>query len=175
MKSNHLGSTDPTHNSKSERYQIILGWGTVECTLGMYMIDTYILCMAGVIMDHWRLNNFALDLLLFKRIYYDTIERIARVDPLLGSTSSGNKSVLTTTLFFMRIHLYAVNGKSVPARHCAMYLRCSMLRITSISSISIITKRNIVSETLTFVFLVLCSDISKPKKNSSKPAEHMFG
>eukprot|EP00957_Ditylum_brightwellii_P095779 7297463-Ditylum_brightwellii.AAC.1 len=134
IKSNHLGSTDPNHNSKSKRYQIIAAGGTVGCTLGMYVINTYIFCLAGVIMDHWRPNNFASDLLLLKLNSYDTIERIARVDPLLGSTSSGNKGVLAATFFFMRIHLYGVNGKSVPARHCAMYLWYSMLWITSISA-----------------------------------------
>eukprot|EP00957_Ditylum_brightwellii_P031261 2369761-Ditylum_brightwellii.AAC.1 len=32
-----------------------------------------------------------------------------------------------------------------------------------------------VPETLAFVFLALLSDISKPRKNSSEPAEHIFG
>ena len=175
MKSNHLGSTDPNHNAKSERYQIIAGGGTVGCTLGMYVIDTYVLRVAGVSMDDYRPSDFASDHLVLKLISYNTIEKIANADPLLGSTSSGDKGVLAATFFFMRIHLYAVNGKSVPARHRAVYLWCSMLWITSINGASIITKRNMVSETLAFVFLALRSDVSKLRKNSSEPAEHMFG
>eukprot|EP00957_Ditylum_brightwellii_P157057 11953587-Ditylum_brightwellii.AAC.1 len=125
-------------------------------------------------MDLWRSNDFALDLLLLKLMSYDTIERITRADPLIGSTSSGNKGVLDVTFSFMRIHLYAVNGKSVPARHCAVYLWYAMLWITSISNLPIITKRNMVSETLAFVFFMLCFDIYKPRKNSSNQAERMF-
>ena len=82
---------------------------------------------------------------------------------------------MVLTLFFMRLHLYAVNGKGVPAKHRAVYLWCSILWLTSIYGASLITKRNIVAETIAFMFLVLCSDITKPRHCTSEPCEHTFG
>ena len=75
----------------------------------------------------------------------------------------------------MRLHLYAVNGIGIPAKHRAVYLWCSMLWLTSISGASMITKRNIVAETIPFMFLLLRSDITKPRHCTSEPAEHAFG
>ena len=77
----------------------------------------------------------------------------------------------------MRLHLYAVNGKTVPAKHRAVYLWSSMLFFTStsISGASIVTKRNIVSETISFTFIVLCSDIFNARYCTSEPGEHYFG
>ena len=75
----------------------------------------------------------------------------------------------------IRLHLYAVNGRGVPATHRAVYMWCSMLWLTSISGACMITKRNIVSETIAFMFIILRSDIPKPRHCTSEPAEHFFG
>ena len=50
-----------------------------------------------------------------------------------------------------------------------------MIFLTSISGASVITKRNVVSETVAFIFLVLCSDMGNPRLATSEPGEHHFG
>ena len=78
-------------------------------------------------------------------------------------------------LFFLRLHLYAVNCQSVPAKHRALYLWISMLWFTSLSGVNITPKRNLVSETIANIFLVLRADVSKCRYCTSEPAEHGFG
>ena len=172
---NHLGSTDPNHNMKSWRYQIVAGGGTVGRSIGRYVLDADLLRLAGVSMDLWRPNDFASDLLVLKLVSVKTIEKLEEIDDPFGSTSCGDKGVLSLTLFFIRLHLHAVNGLGVPARHRAVYLWCSMIWLTSISGASEITKRNVVSEVIPFFFLVLCSDFAKPRGGTSESAEHHFG
>ena len=172
---NHLGATDPNHNMKSWRYQIVAGGGTLGCTIGRYMVDADLLRLAGVSMDLWRPNDFASDLLVLKLVSLKTIEKLDLAEEPFGSTSRGDKGVLSLTLFFIRLHLHAVNGLEVPARHRAVYLWCSMIWLTSLSGASVITKRNVVSEVIPFFFLVLCSDFIKPRAGTSESAEHHFG
>ena len=174
LKSNHLGSTDNNHNIKSWRLQIIGGSGTQGCSIGKFMIDSFPL-RTGVSTDIWLPNDFASDRLVLQLVGYESITKLSEAPPAFGSTSNGDKGVLGLTLFFMRLHLYAVNGKGVDASHRAVYLWCSMLWLTSISGANIITKRNIASETIAFMFIVLRSDIAKPRHCTSEPAEHTFG
>ena len=104
-----------------------------------------------------------------------TIEKLKASSSPFGSTSRGDRGLLALTLFFMRVHLHAVNGKTVPATHRAVYLWCSMVFLTSISGASMTTKRNVVSETISFMFMVMCSDMDNPRLGSSEPGEHYFG
>ena len=46
---------------------------------------------------------------------------------------------------------------------------------TSIGGAFVITKRNLVAEVVSFVFIVMCSDITKPRYCTSEPVEHFFG
>ena len=138
------------------------------------MMDSYTL-RAHVLMDIWCPSDFASDLLVLRLCSYETILKMSQTELSFGSTSAGDKGALGLTLFFMRLHLYAVNGRGVPAAHRAVYMWCSMLWLTSISGACIITKRNIVSETIAFMFIVLRSDIVKPRHCTSEPAEHFFG
>ena len=173
-KSNHVGSTDNNHNVKSWRYQVIAGSGTQGCTIGQLMIDSYTL-REFVSVDIYCPSDFASDRLVLQLCSYDTILKLSQSDIAFGSTSKGDKGAMGLTLFFMRLHLYAVNGSGVPSSHRAVYLWCSMLWLTSISGACIITKRNIVSETIAFMFIVLRSDVPKPRHCTSEPAEHTFG
>jgi hypothetical protein len=173
---NHTGATDTNHNQKSWRYQIIAGGGTVGATVGKYMVDAFLLRIAGVAMDLWRPNDFAADLPVLKLASFATIQKLSQSNsPDFGSTSEGDKGVLALTLFFVRLHLHAVNGTSVPAKHRVIYLWCSMVWLTSISGASMITKRNIVAETISFAFIMMSSDVSKPRYCTSEPVEHTFG
>ena len=172
---NHTGTTDTNHNAKSWRYQIITGGGTVCATIGIYMVDAYLLRTAGVAMDEWRPNDFAADLPVLKLASFATIQKLSQSSPEFGLTSEGDKGVFALTLFFVRLHLHAINGTSIPAKHRVVYLWCSMVWLTSISGASIITKINVVGETLSFIFIVMSSDVSKPRYFTSEPVEHFFG
>lgn len=174
LEVNHVGSTDTNHNIKSWRYQIIAGSGTQGCIIGKLMIDSYTL-RAYVSMDIWCPSDFASDRLVLSLCSYETILKMSQTELSFGSTSTGDKGALGLTLFFMRLHLYAVNGRGVPATHRAVYMWCSMLWLTSISGACMITKRNIVAETIAFMFILLRSDIPKPRHCTSEPAEHFFG
>ena len=172
--SNHIGSTDTNHNMKSWRYQIIAGADIQGCTIGKLMIDAYSL-RQSVSSEIYCPSDFASDRLVLQLCSNDTIVKLFQAEIAFGSTSKGDKGAMGLTLFFMRLHLYAVNGSGVPARHRAVYLWCSMLWLTSICGACIITKRNVVSETIAFMFIVLRSDVFKPRHLTSEPAEHIFG
>ena len=173
-KANHVGSTDTNHNIKCWRYQIIAGAGEQGCTIGNLMIDSCYL-RSFVSIDVWCPSDFASDLLVLRLCSHDTILKISQTETSFGCTIEGDKGVLGLTLFFMRLHLYAINGKNAPATHRAVYMWCSMLWLTSINGACIVTKRNIVSETIAFMFIILRSDTLKPFLSTSEPAEHFFG
>ena len=90
-------------------------------------------------------------------------------------TSEGDKGVLALKVFFVHLHLHSINENSVLEKHRAVYLWCSMVWLTSISGASMITKRNVVAKKLSFVFIVMSSDVSKPRYFTSDPVEHLFG
>ena len=119
-KCNHLGSTDPNHNAKSWRYQIIASGGDESVSLGDYMLDTYIFRMANIAMGIYRPNDFASDRLLLELVSFESISKIALVED--DSAPSENKAVLALALFFVRLSLYLVNGKQVPATHRAVFV-----------------------------------------------------
>ena len=43
------------------------------------------------------------------------------------------------------------------------------------SGVSVVTKRNLISEAIPFVFIVLQADVTKLGLATSEPAEHIFG
>ena len=77
-KSNHTGSTDPNHNMKSWRYQIVAGGGIFGCTVGWYMVDSDLLRLAGVSMNLLRPQDFASDLMVLKLFSTDTMRSDAK-------------------------------------------------------------------------------------------------
>lgn len=92
-------------------------------TIGIYMVDAYLLHITGVAMDLWRRNDFVADLPVLKLASFATIQKLSQSNiPEFGSTSEGNKGVLALILFFICLHLHAVNGTSVPAKHRVIYL-----------------------------------------------------
>ena len=124
---NHSGATDPNHNTKSWRYQIIADGGTVGCTLDQYMVDAYLLRLVGISMELIRSNDFASDLLPLKIFSTDTIQKLMEVEDDLGSTSSGDKGVVAGKMFIICLNLHAINDKAIPARHCVVYVWSLML------------------------------------------------
>lgn len=87
----------------------------------------------------------------------------------------GDVGVLVVTLFMMRIRSHAVNGKNVPSQHRALFLWSAMIWITTLDGICQTTKRNLVAETISLMFIVMRGDITKPCYCTSEPGEHVFG
>ena len=135
----HLGSTDPNHNGNSSRYQIIASGGDESVLLGISMLDTYIFCLAKIAMGIFRPNDFASDRLLLELVLFESIHKIEMV----YDAPYEDKAIIAIALFFVRLSLYAVNGKKVPARHRALYVWSAALLLTSLSGVSKITKRSI--------------------------------
>ena len=174
-KSNHTGTTDPNHNCKSWRYQVVAAGGSVGCTIGKYVLDVGLLRMGGVSSDLIRPVDFANDNLVLRLFSDSSLRKINEADPKFGSTRDGDKAALSLTFFFLRVHLHAINDSSLPPMHRATYLWCSMLWLTSINGASSITKRNIVSEAIAFMFIVMRDDVILPRLATSEPLEHFFG
>ena len=68
------------------------------------------------------------------------------------ATSSEDKAIIALDLLFVRLSLYAVNGKKVPEKNCGVYVWYAALLLTSLSGVSDITKRNIMEEAVTSVY-----------------------
>ena len=57
----------------------------------------------------------------------------------------------------------------------AVYIWSAIILLISISGVAVITKRNLISEAVPFVFIVLQADVTKPGLATSESAEHIFG
>ena len=174
-KKNHSIWTDPKQIFKLWWGVVIAGGETVGRTIGLYVVDPHHLQAEGVLRDLWRPGDFAMDLLVTRLCSFATVQLLASSEDLSGPRSVRDRGILALTLFFIRVHDHAVNGREVPARHRAVYIWCSMVFLTSIKGASVVTKRNIATEAIAFVFIVLCSDMPNPRHATSEPAEHMFG
>jgi hypothetical protein len=84
-------------------------------------------------------------------------------------------AVLALQLYFMQLHLYAVNSKELGATYQVTFMWATMIWMMRITNVSIITKRNIVSATIIMCFLMLQSDVPNPRHAMSEPSEHNFG
>ena len=71
-------------------------------------------------------------------------ESIHKIEMVYAAPSE-DKAIIELALFFVRLYLYAVNGKQVPDRHRAVYIWSDALLLTSLSVVSEITKRNIMA------------------------------
>ena len=83
--------------------------------------------------------------------------------------------VLAITMLYMRLHLYVINGMYLSGKHRAVTILSTMIWLTSLSGACMITKRNIVAESISFVFIVMRDDVQKTRNATSEPAEHSFG
>ena len=139
--------------------------------IGSYILDTYIFSLADIAMGIFQKNYFASDRLLLELVFFESIYNISMID----SVPSEYKATIELALYFVRLSLYAVNGKQVLFKHRAVYIWSATLLLTSLSGVSEITKINIMAEAVPFVLLVLMEDINKSGFASIKVKEHTFG
>jgi hypothetical protein len=73
------------------------------------------------------------------------------------------------------LDLHTMNAR-LEVSHCrAMYLWMSMILFTSLTGVNITPKRNMVSETISNMFIVMRLDVCNPCYCTSELAEHGFG
>ena len=151
-KHNFCAAVDNKHNVKNDRYQLI--GGSNAATIGNYYVDTNLLLMSHASSELIVPKDFASDKKVEELFSYNTIEK---VDNCFSNSAisgiTGDFAVLCVTWFFCRLHLHAVNGLNVPAKHRAMYLGLSLFWFTSIAGISEIPKRNMTLESIGNIFL----------------------
>ena len=75
-KSNHTGSTDPNHNCKSWRYQVVALGDLVGCTIGKFALDIGLLRLSQVSMYLIRPVDFASDQLVLQLYSNTTLQKI---------------------------------------------------------------------------------------------------
>ena len=82
------------------------------------MLDTYLLRMGKVSVTTFCQSDFASDRLLLGLVSFPMVNKIAGVeDPPVTVEDQG---VLSLVFFAVRLSVYAINGRQVPANHRAV-------------------------------------------------------
>ena len=164
----HSAHTDTNHNMKNGRYQYIIGGNSVK-TIGKTLIDTGLLKSAGVSQDLWRVKDFASDLLVLK------LASANNVGMVLSVACADYKAAfaLATTLFFVRVHLFAVNSKgAINAQERVVMLWSSFIYFLHIDGVHPVTKKNLLLECISMSFAMLRADVIRPSRITTEPSEH---
>jgi hypothetical protein len=106
---NHIGSVDNKHNIRNDRYQVIGGQALVS--VGTWVCDSDLLLQSGVSQELIRIKDFASDKLVDDLCFHKVLKHV--MDTMDERTATGNDedaAALLCTLFFMKLHLAAVNG-----------------------------------------------------------------
>ena len=169
-KANNFLITDPNQNAKSLRYQLIEG----SClpVVGIRVIDSQMLQVAGISKDLWRPKDFAFDILVLRLDSSDNVEILTYII-IIGEDPAAVGSICNS-IYFLILGLYAVNTKVLDANMRVSFLWCCMIWITSIKNSYIIAKRNIVMSTIGVLFLSSRSDVPHPKHATYEPYEHTY-
>ena len=122
--------------------------------------------------DSWHPKDFAYDILVLKLASSETVQKLTGII-MIGDYLETFGS-LCTSLYFLRLGLYAVNTKVLDANMRVSFLWCFMIWITSIKNSCIIDKRNIVMSTIGVLFLSSRSDVPHPKHATYEPYEHTY-
>ena len=175
-KRNNSATTDNKHNVKADRYQVVGGGDRRVATIGNSFLDADIIRQAGVSPELYRPKDYASDKKVEDLLAYPSLEKIYDILEE-GSAEGSIRDVagLMGTLFFLRLHLHAVNGLNVPANHRSLYLWLSLEWFNSIAGISITPKRHFASESINNTYQALRKDITKLWLSTSEAAEHGFG
>ena len=85
--------------------------------------------------------------------------------------SAGDIGSLMVAFVVKKILLHAINSKAVDATQRAVFFWVTMVWFTSLRGVRIATKRNFVSEVISFAFLLLQSDVKNPRNITSEPSK----
>ena len=162
--------TDTNHNEKNGRYQIAIG-GNKATSLGCYVIDVGLLKASGIATELYIIKDFASDLLVLKLCSPSTLRSILNCE----NQELQSKLVFCHILYWMRVHLYAVNTKSnLGATKRVVMVWSALLVFIHCDGVSVITKRNRICEAIALSFLMLRKDVVRPWRLTSEPSEHFF-
>ncbi len=128
-KSNTLSLPDNKHNNKNARGQVVTG--TSPCSLGSYVLDPWMLKLAEVVREHYRIKDWASDTVVERLCSSDTIVKLLNALQEKKFDDVGNCGVLVVTLLFIRLCNYSVNAKNVNWKDRCMYQWCSLLWFSS--------------------------------------------
>lgn len=128
-KSNTLALPDNKHNNKNARGQVVTG--TSPCSLGSYVLDPWMLKLAEVVREHYRIEDWASDTVVERLCSSDTIVKLLNALQEKKFDDVGNCGVLVVTLLFIRLCNYSVNAKNVNWKDRCMYQWCSLLWFSS--------------------------------------------
>ena len=172
-ESNVCAATDINHNAKNIRGQMF--GGALSTYIGDYFIDTGLLSLAGCHHELYRIKDFASDLLVLRLASADTVKKLQIHAKEGGNVSMQHVSVVGLCLYFLRCYVFAVNARDIPVnvRICMLY--SAAIFFTSITNISIHTRRNIMTGCIGNCCQMIQAGVSKPRLTTSEPAEHNFG
>ena len=121
-----IGSVDNKHNTKGDRYQLI--GGSCVATVGSYVVDCELLPFSGVFKDLLRVYDFASDMIAATLFYYRFLKKLAvGIEDGIAVGLLGDACALALSFTMMALHLHAVNGSHIPAKHraCIRIHQCS--------------------------------------------------
>ena len=161
----YVASTDINHNCKNARYQLI-GLNSIV-TMGVYVVDVGMLESIGIPQDLWASDGLVLSLASVKTC-----------STILHSEASDTETrvTLALSLYFQRVHLFAINYKgSLNCKIRVCLLWSSLIFFLHLHGVSIITKRNWIVAAIANSFLMMNQTVIHPHKTTSEPCEHTFG
>ncbi len=153
---NHVSLPDTNQNAKNCRYQLV--GGSSPASIGGHVFDPALLRIAKVSQKVWRVEDFASDAVLLKLASADTIKKLTDLSTQDNlNCDVENHAVTVLSLVFLRLHVYAVNARSLSWRERALYTWLTMIWFTSFHTSDgtmMINKRNMLLETFGVLFLV---------------------
>jgi hypothetical protein len=149
--------------------------GSSPAILGRYCFNPWLLKVAGVAKELYRIDDFASDALPMRLASERTIGKIIEY----GSEDVGNSAVTVLSLAFMRLRSFAVNSRTTGWKQRAIYSWSTLLWFTSfqhfVGSTMMANKRNMVLETIGTLFIVTRFDITHLRRCTSECNEHLYG
>ena len=134
------------------------------------IIDTGNIDKCGVNQDQWRVKDRASNLLVL--ILYSTVTA-GKILSAEGQKYQTNQVALCLVLFFMQVHLVAVNCKgTIQYKERVMTLWYYFLFFLHIDGVCITTKRNWISECVSLHFLIMRFDIVENYLLIDEPSEY---
>ena len=121
---NYLGLTDNHHNIKNGRGQAVSG--SSASSIGHFVVDPWLLKLAGVSKELYRIIDWANDAIVLKLCSPSTISKLIKCE----FEDVGNLSALVMSLTFLRLRAYSVDARGLNWRERCIYQYSSLLWFT---------------------------------------------
>lgn len=173
-QTNVVSLKDTNYNMKNLRYQLV--GGSSITVLGKEVVDPFLLKIAGITTELWKIDDYASDLIVLRLASTRILTKICMLEE--ENDNIGSLAVLCLSLF-MRLRLYAINTTETNFLERMNYMWASLLWFTSFDHqcgpTMMTNKRNIVMEIYGMMFLLPRNDLTYPRHLTSEPCEHFFG